>query len=178
MLGRLIGVIHALTNLAAVAAGLIILGLVGAMVYEVVMRYFLNAPTMWAFELSYMFMGASFTLAIAYALKERAHVRMDLIYDHMPARAQAVIDLAGFGLLILPLSLWLTWRLGWYAHDAFVTGEVSGKSAWNPQVWQFRTALAVGFLVFSLQLVAEIVLATRTLVAGRVDQRPAAGNAP
>jgi TRAP-type mannitol/chloroaromatic compound transport system permease small subunit len=174
MARHLINLIRSITNLCAVIAGLIILGLMGAMVYEVVMRYFFNAPTVWAFELSYMFMGASFALAIAYALKERAHVRMDLIYDQISPRGRAMIDFVGFGLLILPGSLWLTWRIGWYAYDAWVANEVSGKSAWNPQVWQFRTALAVGFLVLSLQLVAETILAVRLLVTGRADEGPVA----
>ena len=36
------------------------------MVYEVVARYAFNAPTSWAYELGYMFMGAGLMLGIAY----------------------------------------------------------------------------------------------------------------
>jgi len=169
MLHRLVGLIHKLTDCAAVLAGLVVVALMVSMVYEVVLRYFFNAPTMWAFEMSYMFMGTSFALAIAYALKQRTHVRMDLLYDQLAPRSRAIIDLVGFGLLVLPLTLWLTWRLGWYAQHAYVTLEVSGKSAWNPQVWHFRAALCVGFLVFSLQLIAEVIEAARVLFGGRPE---------
>ena len=43
--------------------------LIVAMVFEVISRYFLNAPTKWAFEVAYMLMGTSFMFGIAYCLQ-------------------------------------------------------------------------------------------------------------
>ena len=47
----------------------IVVVLIGAMVYEVIARYFFGAPTQWAFEVAYMLMGTSFMLGIAYCLQ-------------------------------------------------------------------------------------------------------------
>lgn len=58
--------------------------LTGMLGYEVVMRYAFNAPTKWAFDLSYMIGGSYFLLGQAYALKMRRHVRIDIFYAFFP----------------------------------------------------------------------------------------------
>lgn len=153
----LLGWIDRANAAAAAVSRLLVLLLMTAMVYEVVARYAFDAPTAWAFEVSYMFMGAAFLLAVGHALREGAHVRMDLLYAAFPPRVQGALDALLFGTTILPLSAWLTWRLGHYAFEAWVSGEVSGKSAWNPRVWPFRAALALGMGLFALQVFAETV---------------------
>ncbi len=51
------------------------------MVYEVIARYAFRAPTSWAFEVSYMLMGTSLMLAIAFCMQVRRHIRVDFLYD-------------------------------------------------------------------------------------------------
>ena len=48
-------------------AAMLLLPLVFAMVYEVLSRYLFDAPTQWAFEVSYMLMGTIFLLGLSYA---------------------------------------------------------------------------------------------------------------
>ena len=62
--------------------------------YEVFVRYVLNAPTVWAFDMSVQMYGALFMMTGAYALSQDAHVRGDVIYRLLPIRTQAAIDLA------------------------------------------------------------------------------------
>ena len=131
--------------------------LILAMVYEVLSRYLLGAPTFWAYEVGYMLMGASFMFGIAHALQLRRHIRVDFLYDNLSPKQQAAIDLAGFVLLLLPVVCWTTWGLGGYFHDAYRLGEVSGESAWNPVVWPFRLTFVAGFAIFALQILAEII---------------------
>ena len=38
-----------------------------------------------------------------------------------------------------------------------MNNEVSGESAWNPVVWPFRVFFIVGFGLFALQAIAEIL---------------------
>ena len=75
----------------------------------------------------------------------------------MSRRKQAVVDLivnAGF---VLPCMAWVSSLLIRFAWDAWVKGEVSGESAWNPLVWPINSAIAFGFVVFSIQLLAEVL---------------------
>ena len=64
----------------AVAAALVIV-LVTLMLYDVVLRYLFNAPTIWGNDLNTWLMGASFVLSIAYAMATDSHVRVDLLAD-------------------------------------------------------------------------------------------------
>ncbi|MCD6072980.1 MAG: tripartite ATP-independent periplasmic transporter, DctQ component family protein, partial [Microvirga sp.] len=93
---RLVG---ALSLWGGRAAALLVVPLVFAMVYEVVSRYAFGAPTVWAFEISYMMMGAIFLMAIAYALLVGQHVNVDFIHDALPKRVVALIDLLAYVLL-------------------------------------------------------------------------------
>ena len=162
--------IERVTDAAAIFGVLIMIPLMLAMVYEVVSRYLFNAPTIWAFEVSYMMMAAIFASGFAYALKERQHVNVDFIYGSMPPRVRAAVDIAGY-ILFFPSVVWLAKALFDYALRAFHSGEVSGLSAWNPVVWPVRAVLFLGFAVFALQIAVEIVRAVRTLFTGEEQVR-------
>lgn len=158
--------IERLSEACGALAALLVLALIALMTFEVVMRYVFSAPTIWSYEVSTWTMGAAFVLAIGYALRSNAHVRIDLLHALLGPRARPAIDLAGHLFLMLPALVWITAGLWDYFADAWRTGETSGQSAWNPQVWHFRFLLFLGFLVFTLQVVAEIAKAALGL-AGR-----------
>lgn len=138
------------------AAALLVVPLVMAMVYEVISRYVFSAPTLWAFEVSYMMMGAIFMLAISYALQVGQHVNVDFIHDALPKRLVAVIDTLAY-LVLTGFAAWLTFGLFRYATTALRSGEGSGLSAWNPPIWPYRYILALGFGLFALQCLAKAV---------------------
>ena len=60
--------------------------------YEVFVRYALNDPTSWAFDLSYLMYGAVFYMAGAYTLSRGGHVRADMFYRKWRPRTQAVVE--------------------------------------------------------------------------------------
>lgn len=136
------------------------------MVYEVVVRYAFNAPTFWAYELGYMLMGAGLMLGIAYTMRMRAHVRVDFFYQSLSPRRQAAIDLLGY-LILLPIVLWLCVGLWDYLARAYVGGERSGESAWNPLVWPFRVTFVAGFVLFAAQTLAEMLKSGSVLFTGQ-----------
>ena len=57
--------------------------------YGVFMRYVLNDPTSWAFDMSYILYGALFLMSGAYALSRDAHVRGDVIFRLLPLLSDA-----------------------------------------------------------------------------------------
>ena len=140
----------------AIAAALVIV-LVVLMLYDVVLRYLFNAPTIWGNDLNTWLMGASFVLSIAYAMATDSHVRVDLLYDQRTRPRIRVFDLVGLTLIILPTVTFVT--LGLFDHfmTAYQSGERSGSGGWNPIVWPFKLVLLVGFAVFAVQIVAEII---------------------
>ncbi len=66
------------------------------------MRYVLNDPTSWAFDLSYLMYGAVFYMAGAYTLSRGGHVRADMFYRQWPPRTQAIVELVLYVLFFFP----------------------------------------------------------------------------
>lgn len=149
--------IERLTKAFGVIGGWILAPLIAAMVWEVFSRYVLKAPTFWAYEVGYMLMGSAFMLSIAYALQMRRHIRVDFLYDHVSLKLQSIIDLVGFFVLVLPAATVILYGLWKYLAYAYLTGEQSGESAWNPIVWPFRTTFVIGYGLIILQTIAEIL---------------------
>lgn len=56
--------------------------------YEVIMRYFFNAPTVWVLEITIYLVIASTFFALAYALLQKAHVKVDFITNYLTPRTK------------------------------------------------------------------------------------------
>ncbi len=160
---RIIAVIELLTESIGGLAALVVIPLVLATCYEVFARYVFGAPTIWAFELGYTLMGIHFLLGGALTLKKQAHVRIDLIYSQLSVRKQAMIDVVLYTVLILPALTLIFLRLADYAGEAYISGETTGQSAWNPPIWPLRMIIAASFLLLTLQVFAEILKCIGTL---------------
>lgn len=125
--------------------------------YEVFVRYVLNSPTVWAFDMSVQMYGALFMMSGAYALSQGAHVRGDVIYRLMPIKVQAKIDLVLYILFLMPGALALVYYGYGFAADSWFYKEVSWSSPARIQIYFFKTLIPIaGFLVL-LQGVAESV---------------------
>jgi TRAP-type mannitol/chloroaromatic compound transport system permease small subunit len=161
-------VIDRLSSAVGLAAALLVLPLCGVMVWEVGARYLFDLPTFWAYEFSWMITGAHFALGMALVTRKRIHVRVDFLQDRFPPRVKAGIDAAAMGLLVLPMGAAVSWALLDAAAESWRIGEVSGESAWNPEVWPLRFSVAIGFALFTLQVLSETIKLARTAL-GRGD---------
>ena len=160
---KLIRSIEALTRVAGWLGAILVFPLIGALIVEVFSRYVAGRPTLWAFEVSYMVMGAMFMLGMANALRVGQHVSVDIVTLQLKPRANALIRAVGY-VLFLPVLVWLVWELSKYAWSAFDTNERSGRSAWNPVVWPIFTVWFLGFALLALQVVAELLKSVRVLL--------------
>ena len=169
MLQHFTRTIDRLSGATGLIGACLVLPLAGVMFYEVVLRFFFDLPTFWAYELAYMMTGAHFALGIAYVMREGRHIRIDFIYANLGPRTQAAIDLSVNVAFLLPVIAWLSWTLLRVAVTSFQNDEVSGESVWNPVVWPLYSVVVFGFLVFTLQIVAEAIKAARVLLGDRPD---------
>lgn len=177
MMLSLVRTIDRMTRLIGYAAAGTTVVLIAAMVTEVCLRYLLNSPTFWAYEIGYMLMGAGLMLGIAYTTQMKSHVRVDFFYNVLSPCGRAAVDLLGFAIL-LPMVLWMTAGLWDYLAYAYVNSEVSGESAWNPVVWPFRATFVLGFALFALQIVAEFLKSLHILMRGAPLEADDAGLGP
>lgn len=141
--------------------------------YEVFVRYVLNSPTPWAFDLSYMMYGTMFMMAGAYTLSRDGHVRGDFVYRLWQPRTQAKIELVLYFLFFFPgvIALIISgWR---YASRSWRYLEVSSMSPAGIPIFQFKTVIIAAGLLLLVQGVAQVfrcIITMRTNVWPRPEQ--------
>ena len=150
------------TSSVGIFASFAIVPLVLATCYEVISRYVLDSPTIWAYEVGYILTGSHFLLGMAYTLKKGEHIRIDIFSAAFSQRTRAIIDLVSYA-VILPLMLWLTYALFGHLATGYLRNEHSGQSAMNLPVWPFRIVFLVAFALFALQILAEFLKTLRRL---------------
>ncbi|MCR9256255.1 MAG: TRAP transporter small permease subunit [Alphaproteobacteria bacterium] len=151
-------IIHSIENLSiwvGRAFGWCILILTFSVSYEVFVRYVLNAPTVWAFDMMVQMYGALFLMAGPYALAQDVHVRSDVIYRLLPIRWQAGIDFFLYITFFFPGMLALFWFGAEIASDSWRYQEVSWNSPARIQVYFFKTLIPVAGVLMIIQGIAE-----------------------
>ena len=137
--------------------------------FEVFVRYLLNDPTSWAFDLSYLMYGAVFYMAGAYTLSRGGHVRADMFYRLWPERRQALVELVLYVLFFFPGILALVIAGGGYGLESMRIHEVSVNSPAGVPIWPLKMMIPVGGALIALQGFAEVL---RCLVCLREGQWP------
>ena len=137
------------------AFGWCILVLTLSVTYEVFVRYVLNAPTVWAFDMMVQMYGALFLMAGPYALAQDAHVRGDVIYRLFSPRLQAKIDLTLYILFFFPGILALAYFGYEIASDSWRYKEVSWNSPARIQIYFFKSLIPLAGGLLILQGISE-----------------------
>ncbi|WP_375258677.1 TRAP transporter small permease subunit [Citreimonas sp.] len=170
--GRMGRVIHRVSG--AFAAGILLAA--GVLVLEVVMRYFLNAPTTWAHETSIFLSAVTFIFGGLLCVVRDAHIRVVLLYDHVRGRARPALDAAISLLCAFSTGFfaWAAWRMVEKATirptGAFYL-ETSG-SAWNsPAPALVKIVLLIVLIVMCVQFVVLAINYTRAAAARRKAPR-------
>jgi TRAP-type mannitol/chloroaromatic compound transport system permease small subunit len=138
--------------------------------YEVFVRYVLDDPTGWAFDMSYILYGGLFLMSGAYALSRGSHVRGDIFFRLMPTRVQAGIELVLLITFFYPGILALMYS-GWhYAMDSLHIHEVSVNSPIGVPIWQLKLIIPAAATLLAIQGIAEML---RCIICLRTGEWPA-----
>lgn len=168
---RLLHFIDSLSAWTGRAFAWCIVVLTFATCYEVFVRYALNAPTTWAFDMSVQMYGALFMMAGAYALSQDAHVRGDVIYRLMPVKLQAGVDLTLYTIFLLPGAFALMYYGYGFAADSWFYKEVSWSSPARIQIYFFKTLIPISGTLLLLQGFAEAVRCVQCIRTGAWPSR-------
>jgi TRAP-type mannitol/chloroaromatic compound transport system permease small subunit len=144
----------------------LIIVLTVAIFYEVIVRYVFNAPTIWAWDVSYMLYGAHFMMGIAYTLHRKGDVRIDVFYKNFSPRAQALIDVCLYPVFFFPALIVLFWAGLSQAAYSWSIAEKTGVTMWRAPIYPFKTILPLATFLLLLQGVAEFLRAIQA-VRGR-----------
>mgnify|MGYP002712995052 CR=1 FL=1 len=105
-------------------AGVLVL-LVLLVVYDATARYFLSTGSIALQELEWHLFDIVILFAIAYTLKENAHVRVDIFYASFDKKTKAFIDMISSLFFILPFSLLIIYIGIDFVSLSFVQNECS-----------------------------------------------------
>jgi TRAP-type C4-dicarboxylate transport system permease small subunit len=152
---RLAAAQDALTRAGFVCAAACLATIVVAYCYEVVARYFFNAPTAWASALvSYALCGIVF-LAAPELTRKNIHIVINVLMDRMPAKQvvylQAIVTLA-----CAATCLFAAWVVGTTAVTQYKQG-IQTILNWPVPKWPLTTVIAYGLLSTGLYFLRHLV---------------------
>lgn len=153
------------------AFGWCILILTLSVSYEVFVRYVLNAPTVWAFDMMIQMYGALFLMCGAYALAQDTHVRADVVYRLFPVRVQASMDFVLYFLFFFPGVIALVWYGYEIASDSWRYKEVSFNSPASIQIYFFKSLIPLSGALLVIQGIAELVRCVMAMRSGAWPER-------
>ncbi len=147
--GRLARAWDRLIGALAAFAALLLGAMALAIGYDVVMRYFLAAPTSWSNDFSeYTLVWATF-LAAPWLARKNGHVRIDVFTSMISPAAQAWLGRAvGIGsAIVCAIGAWQTAAETW---DVFARGLMVAKT-WAVPQWLPYVAMPLGFALTAIE---------------------------
>ncbi len=118
---------------------------------DVFTRYFLRSSSVAVQELEWHFFAVIFLLASAWALKHNKHVRVDVLYMNFTPRNQALVNLIGSLLFLLPFAVIAIWSSQNFVLNSFRIGEVSPDPGGLPARYILKAMIPIGFSLILLQ---------------------------
>ena len=154
--------IDALNEKVGTYSSYLVLPLIGAVIYEVFMRYVFNAPTSWGFEMTTFLYGMHFMLGLGDALRTNNHVCIDIFESKLPAKKRAVLRIITSFCLFIPAIGFMTFGAIKYAFTSWAMFE-HASSSWGPAIYPYKTFMAIGFVLLFLAGMSKLIEDFRTL---------------
>lgn len=145
--------------------------LTAAVMYEVIMRYFFNAPTLWAFDFTIQMYGAVFMMGGASAMSTKTHVKADMYYNKMSQKGQAILDLILFICFYAPGVFALTYAGYFYAKKAWIVHETSWNSPAQIQIYFSKSLIPIAGLLLVIIGISEIFRCIICIKTGKWPER-------
>jgi len=151
-----IRVIDALNEFVGRIVAVVAIVFASIIIYDVILRYAFNEPTRWAFDVSKQFFGFYFVMLGGYALRHKAHVRVDIVTENFSRGWQRIIDLLGYAVFYFPFTYMFT-VLSWdFAMTSLGQREVTYGAIQMP-VYPLKISMAVAAGLLLLQGICEVL---------------------
>ncbi|MEM1362466.1 MAG: TRAP transporter small permease subunit [Pseudomonadota bacterium] len=145
-----------ITRWASRLASALLLALIALVFFNVFGRYIVGGSPVWAQELEWHLMAPIALLGITVLLLEKGHVRVDMIYDRLPPRAQTILDLFSMLVGCVMAILFIKYSIG-FVDSAWSINEGSPDPGGLPARYLVKATIPIGFGLFALQCLANAV---------------------
>lgn len=148
---------------------LLIIPLLFVVIFEVLMRYGFNRPTIWAFEVTMFIYGMHYMFGLSYTDYFDGHVKVDIFVNRLPLKARLTVKLLTFLIISLPVTLGVVIWTIFFGITSTLEMEKNWTS-WAPYIWPYKDLMALGFLLLFLQGISGLLKTIKELKAiGKED---------
>lgn len=139
----------------------------GILIFEVVMRYVFDSPTIWVHETTIFLCAICFVFGGLHSVSRDGHIRVVLLYDYVSEGLRrklniAIYTICGMATGMFSYALWPTTVKSFWAP----TGEfriITSGSAWNPTypsllrafLFVVLIAMTIQFAIFVINLLRK-----------------------
>jgi len=148
-------IVDAVNEWAGRVVSMLFIPLVLIVMLEVVLRYFFNRPTIWAWDVNIQLTATIAIMGGGYALLHRRHVIVDILAGRFSPRVRAIVDLVTSSFFFFALGM-LLWFALQRAERSIVTRELY-TSLLEPPLYPLRVAVAIGIFLLLVQGIAKFI---------------------
>ena len=147
---RLSVILDRIVSAVGSLAAWLCLPLIGVIVFDVITRRFFVLGSTKLQELEWHLHAVLFFLCIGWAYIKNAHVRIELVHEHLSRRTQLWIEILGCLLFLIPYSLIVLYHgVDWWERS-WAIDETSDSATGLPYRWIIKAFLPVGFVFIFL----------------------------
>ena len=148
-------IVAAISTLAGWCSAGMIVAAVAITCQMIFIRFVLNGSTVWQTEAVIYLVIAATLIGLPYVQRLRGHVNVDLFPLWLAPKARFVLAVMTLSISILIVALMFYYGYE-YWHFAWERGWRS-DTVWGVRLWIPYLALPIGFGLFLLQLIADLV---------------------
>ena len=141
----------------------LVLGILGVILCEVVLRRIFNRPQIWTQDLTVMLFACYIILICAYGFQKKAFVAVDVVFAMLPQMVQHILHIITYLIFLVPFVVSLL-PSGWsFFLRAYTTNEQT-YSVWAAPTWPVKLCLFIGLALLAIQSVSEILKQVQAIV--------------
>lgn len=171
LVGWLTKGIEFLTWVLAGVGGMLLCLIIAFVVYGVVMRYLFRTPKAWVNEAVALMYLPLIAFGLAYALRTKAHVHVDLLLTRLPLKTQQILNVVTMP-LFLTYSALLVWG-GWLRAQRALASAMYSVDAHIP-FFPLWVLFPIGAGLLCLQAALELARNITALKGGLDRSLPTA----
>ena len=156
-----------ISQLAVWVGGAALLAAALMVTVDVLSRKIFNITMSGSDEYSGYVFSATTTWAYSYCLLHRSNVRIDALYNYLPRKVTAILDVVGLLLLFYFMSIMTYYAMVSFV-DSWVNNSVSITTLGTPQ-WIPQLFWVAGLILFFVTLIFVVVYSTIALLQRNWD---------
>ncbi len=163
---RVLAIIDSVSEWSGKLISVLIFSLAFLLLYDVILRFAFNAPTIWCHELALHIFGTYSVLAGPYVLLHDGHVKIDIFYNLFSPRGKAILDAVTYPFLFMFLGL-LLWHGYAIGIRAFELKQTVSPSPWASPIWPVKLTIPLAALLMFAQGLAQYIRILKLAFTGK-----------